>query len=53
MYEVYRNYEVYESYEIYRVVCTSGKGVILHKKSSRKCRIKIFRLRLCFRENRL
>ena len=32
---------------------TSGKGVILHEKRSRKYRIKIFRSRLCFRENRL
>ena len=32
---------------------TSGKGVILREKRSRKCRIKIFPLRLCFRENRL
>ena len=32
---------------------TSGKAVILRKKRSRKYRIKIFRLRLCFRENRL
>ena len=32
---------------------TSGKGVILREKISRKYRIKIFRLRLCFRENRL
>ena len=32
---------------------TSGKGVILREKRSRKYRIKIFRLRLCFRENRL
>ena len=32
---------------------TSGKGVILHEKRSRKYRIKIFHLRLCFRENRL
>ena len=31
---------------------TSGKGVILRKKRGRKCRIKICRLRLCFRENR-
>ena len=30
---------------------TSGKGVILREKRSRKYRIKIFRLRLCFREN--
>lgn len=32
---------------------TSGKGVILREKRSRKYRIQIFRLRLCFRENRL
>ena len=32
---------------------TSGKGVMLREKRSRKYRIKIFRLRLCFRENRL
>ena len=32
---------------------TSRKGVILRKKRSRKYRIKFFRLRLCFRENRL
>ena len=32
---------------------TSGKGVILREKRSRKYRIKIFRSRLCFRENRL
>ena len=32
---------------------TSGKGVILCEKRSRKYRIKMFRLRLCFRENRL
>ena len=32
---------------------TSGKGMILREKRSRKYRIKIFRLRLCFRENRL
>ena len=32
---------------------TSRKGVILGEKRSRKYRIKIFRLRLCFRENRL
>ena len=32
---------------------TSRKGVILREKRSRKYRIKIFRLRLCFRENRL
>ena len=32
---------------------TSGKGVILREKKSRKYRIQIFRLRLCFRENRL
>ena len=32
---------------------TSGKGVILREKRSRKYRIKIFRLRLGFRENRL
>ena len=32
---------------------TSEKGVILHEKISRKYRIKIFHLRLCFRENRL
>ena len=32
---------------------TSGKGVILREKISRKYRIKIFRSRLCFRENRL
>ena len=32
---------------------TSGKGVILREKRSRKYRIRIFRLRLCFRENRL
>ena len=32
---------------------TSGKGVILREKRSRKYRIKIFRLRLYFRENRL
>ena len=32
---------------------TSGKGVILREKRSRKYRIKIFRLRLCFRETRL
>ena len=32
---------------------TSEKGVILCEKRSRKYRIKIFRLRLCFRENRL
>ena len=32
---------------------TSGKRVILREKISRKYRIKIFRLRLCFRENRL
>ena len=32
---------------------TSGKGAILREKISRKYRIKIFRLRLCFRENRL
>ena len=31
---------------------TSEKGVILREKISRKYRIKIFRLRLCFRENR-
>ena len=31
---------------------TSGKGVILREKRSRKYRIKIFRSRLCFRENR-
>ena len=31
----------------------SGKGVILREKGNRKYRIKIFRLRLCFRENRL
>ena len=30
---------------------TSGKWVILREKRSRKYRIKIFRLRLCFREN--
>ena len=32
---------------------TSEKGVILHEKISRKYRIKVFYLRLCFRENRL
>ena len=32
---------------------TSGKEVILHEKGSGKYRIKIFCLRLCFRENRL
>ena len=32
---------------------TSGKRVILREKRSRKYRIKIFRLKLCFRENRL
>ena len=32
---------------------TSGKGVSLREKRSRKYRIKIVRLRLCFRENRL
>ena len=32
---------------------TSGKGLILREKRSRKYRIKIFCLRLCFRENRL
>ena len=32
---------------------TSGKGAILREKRSRKYRIKIFRLMLCFRENRL
>ena len=32
---------------------TSGKGMILREKRSRKYRIQIFRLRLCFRENRL
>ena len=32
---------------------TSGKGAILREKRSRKYRIKIFHLRLCFRENRL
>ena len=32
---------------------TSGKGEILREKRSRKYRIKIFRLRLCFQENRL
>ena len=32
---------------------TSGKGMILREKRSRKYRIKIFRLRLCFRENRI
>ena len=32
---------------------TSRKGVILREKSSRKYRIKICRLRLCFRENQL
>ena len=32
---------------------TSEKGMILGEKRSRKYRIKIFRLRLCFRENRL
>ena len=32
---------------------TSVKGVILREKRNRKYRIKIFRLRLCFRENRL
>ena len=32
---------------------TNGKGVFLREKISRKYRIKIFRLRLCFRENRL
>ena len=32
---------------------TSGKGMILREKRSRKYRIKIFRLKLCFRENRL
>ena len=32
---------------------TSGKGVTLCEKRSRKYRTKIFRLRLCFRENRL
>ena len=32
---------------------TSGKGVILREKRSRKYRIKLFRLMLCFRENRL
>ena len=32
---------------------TSGKGMILREKRSRKYRIKIFRLRICFRENRL
>ena len=32
---------------------TSGKGVILREKISRKYRITIFHLRLCFRENRL
>ena len=32
---------------------TSEKGVTLHEKISRKYRIKIFHLRLCFRENRL
>ena len=32
---------------------TSGKGVILREKRSRKYRIKIFRSSLCFRENRL
>ena len=32
---------------------TSGNGVILREKISQKYRIKIFRLRLCFRENRL
>ena len=31
---------------------TSEKEVILHEKRSRKYRIKIFRLRLCFQENR-
>ena len=30
---------------------TSGKGAILREKRSRKYRIKIFRLRLWFREN--
>ena len=32
---------------------TSAKGMILREKRSRKYRIKIFRLRLSFRENRL
>ena len=32
---------------------TSAKEVILHEKGSGKYRIKIFCLRLCFRENRL
>ena len=32
---------------------TRGKGMILHKKRSRKYRIKIFHLKLCFRQNRL
>ena len=32
---------------------TSGKGVILREKRSRKYKIKIFHLRLCFREKRL
>ena len=32
---------------------TSGKEVILREKRSRKYRIKIFRLKLCFQENRL
>ena len=32
---------------------TSGKGMILREKRSRKYKIKIFRLRLCFRENRI
>ena len=32
---------------------TSGKGVILREKRSQKYGIKIFRLRLCFWENRL
>ena len=32
---------------------TSVKGVILREKRSQKYRIKIFRLRLCFRENQL
>ena len=32
---------------------TRGKGMILREKRSRKYRIKIFRSRLCFRENRL
>ena len=31
---------------------TSGKAVILRERGSRKYRIKIFRLRLCFREIR-